>query len=81
MSIRLLSTLRVLEGCTFMKCRDLRAVEFSESLAEVGPGAFFESGIEHVVLPASVRTVGGWAFASCERLRDVRLNEGLEALG
>ena len=33
------------------------------------------------MLPPGVRTISGWAFAYCEQLRSVELNEGLEALG
>ena len=34
-----------------------------------------------VTLPASVRTVGAFAFAQCPNLRQVTLNDGLETMG
>ena len=42
---------------------------------------FRDSGVERVVLPASVRVVSQAAFASCGSLSAVVLNEGLEVLG
>ena len=80
-SVRVPSTLRVLEAQTFYGCKNLKSAELAERLAKIGVGAFQESGLESVVLPASVRTVGAEAFYECSSLRSVRLNEGLEALG
>lgn len=56
-------------------------MEFSEGLERIEIAAFSKSGVEHVVLPASTRVIGAYAFACCEHLRSVRLNEGLEVLG
>ena len=80
-SVRIPSTLRAIEACTFADCKKLKSMELSEGLAEIGPAAFAESGLESIVLPASTRIVYAEAFTSCEQLRSVRLNEGLEALG
>ena len=80
-SVRIPSTLRVVETQTFYGCKNLRSVEFAEGLRKIGVGAFQDSGVEGVVLPSSVRTVCAEAFCDCGCLRSVRLNEGLEALG
>ncbi len=37
--------------------------------------------ITHVDIPATVKSVGGWAFYNCSELGSVVLNEGLEHLG
>lgn len=44
-------------------------------------GCFAQSGLEELVLPASAREVGTWAFSRCKQLKRVQLNEGLEKLG
>ena len=80
-SIRLPSTLRVLEDRTFKSCKRLRRVWFAEGLEEIRSRAFCESGIESAELPGSLRTVAQWAFDWCRRLRSVRFGEGLETLG
>lgn len=80
-SIKIPSTLRVLEINTFQNCRNLREVQLSEGLETVGAQCFYGSGVESIVLPTSVKVVGAGAFCSCERLKTAWLNEGLEILG
>ena len=80
-SIRLPSTLKVIEINTFSDCKDLKSVEFSEGLERIELGAFLGSGLERVTLPRSLRVLAQAAFAKCENLKTVVLNEGLETLG
>ena len=80
-SVKIPSTLKVIEAKTFFKCESLKRVEFSEGLETIRSDAFLASGIEDVILPSSVRVICGLAFAMCRHLRSVRLNEGLEVLG
>ena len=54
---------------------------FSEGLEKINFNAFSKSGIEQVDLPSSTRRICAEAFVECKRLRNVRLNEGLEVLG
>ena len=54
-SIRIPSTLRAVEAGTFFHCVNLRRVELPEGLERIGAAAFQGSGVEEVVLPASVR--------------------------
>ena len=80
-SVRLPSTLKVVEVKTFAKCKDLKSVEFSEGLKRIELMAFLGSGLERVTLPRSLRVLAQAAFAKCENLKTVVLNEGLEMLG
>ena len=48
---------------------------------EVQPGVFEDSGLESVVLPASLRVICSRAFAGCSSLRRLRLPAGLENVG
>ena len=80
-SVRIPSTLKVIEAGTFSCCKNLKSVEFSEGLERIGIASFAGSCIESVVLPASTKIIGAQAFAACTQLRTVRLNEGLEVLG
>ena len=72
------------EGDRSLHVQRLLEFEASETLGrarKIGIRAFAKIGIERIVLPSSTRVVSGGAFADCERLRSVTLNEGLEALG
>lgn len=56
-------------------------MEFPDSLEKISLFAFAESGVEQVMLPASLRTIVQGAFAGCKNLKTVKFNEGLKTLG
>ena len=80
-SIKLPSTLRVLECATFAECKNLRTVEFSEGLEVIGTQAFCGCGVECITTPKSLKTICNGAFAICENLRQVVLNDSMKTLG
>ena len=47
----------------------------------IGLFAFYNTGLESVEFPESLRTVAQGAFSDCKSLKSVILNEGLEVLG
>ena len=51
------------------------------SLERIGSHAFAGTGLGAFAAPGSLRKILGGAFAGCESLKEVRLNEGLESLG
>lgn len=59
----------------------MKGVVLPEGLEKIGGFCFCGSAFEKLVLPASVREVGAGAYCNCGRLKNVRLNEGLEKLG
>ena len=54
---------------------------FPDCLEKIDLFAFFQTGLESVQLPPSLRTVAQGAFACCESLRSVQFGEELETLG
>ena len=59
----------------------MRTVEFPDGLEKISQAALEESGVEQIVLPASLRTLSQGAFTGCKSLKTVKFNEGLEKLG
>ena len=57
------ASLRAIARGAFAKCANLRSVEISEGLEKIAAAAFGMCGLESIVLPPSVRTISGWAFA------------------
>ena len=51
--------------------RASRTVSLPEGLEVVGDSWFVDSGVEEVIVPASVREIQKCAFACCEKLRSV----------
>ena len=80
-SVRIPSTLKVIEASTFSCCKNLKSIEFSEGLERIGIASFAGSCIESVILPASTKIIGAQAFAACTQLRAVRLNEDWRCWG
>ena len=62
-------------------CENLKSVTLPEGLEKIGTGAFFDSGLDSVEFPASLRVVSQAAFARCKNLETVKFSDGLEVLG
>ena len=66
----------------FESCERLRQVLLGAGLREIGYMCFYQSGLEEVVLPGSLRRVGENAFYRCAGLkRVVFAGEGPETIG
>ena len=71
----------MIDAGTFYRCKSLTRVELLDGLEKIGTGSFYESGVESVIFPQSVKIVGACAFGYCACLKSALLNEGLEMLG
>lgn len=79
----------LIEGCpvtaiqryAFQNCINVTGVILPETLAVIGEGAFFGSGIESIVIPDGVSVIPGVAFKGCKALASVELHEGIVDLG
>ena len=65
----------------FANCALLKTVQFAEGLTTIRMKAFWESGVEALDFPASLRTLERGAFAQCKGLKCVKFRAGLEILG
>ncbi|MCF1354849.1 leucine-rich repeat domain-containing protein [Mycoplasma hominis] len=52
-----------------------------KNITEIGNRAFFNSVIQSVTIPGSVKEIGESAFSGCRNIKEVFLNEGLEKIG
>lgn len=74
-SVRLPAGLQVLGLNTFYGCKNLKDIVLPDGLQEIGQKAFFNSGLETVRIPASVRKIGTHAFAGANLIA-VYFHEG-----
>lgn len=65
----------------FYQCTNIKSVEIPESVVEIGQWAFAETGLQKVIIPASVRKIGDAAFCRCKNLEEVRLFNGVKEIG
>lgn len=81
--IKFPTTLEVIGIRAFCDNLSLRTVEFPESLVSLGAGAFLGCPLEAVVLPESLKYVGGSAFGAiaAEKPCSVQIPAGVEYIG
>ena len=61
----------------FMGARALRTLTIPEQVVSIGTSAFQESGIEHIILPDSVRRIDNNAFMMTENLESIVFPDGI----
>lgn len=71
------------DECTAIRCLrnttgDIVIPEWVKCIAD---DAFHNRKISSVVIPASVKTIGDWAFSGCKNLESVVINESVEYIG
>lgn len=50
-------------------------------VTEIGEGAFMNAGVQNVFPGTSLKTIGNYAFASCDRLNAFGIPEGVKTIG
>jgi hypothetical protein len=70
-SIDLPSALTSIESSTFSGCGALTAITLPSSLERIDGGAFESAGLATLTLPATVETIGEYAFGNCAALQSV----------
>lgn len=74
-------TTRVAPG-TFYGCLNLTGwVDIPDSVTSIGDGAFEETEIWGVTIPASVTDIGADVFSGCQNLRALVFEEGITEIG
>ena len=77
----------LLQGCTHIAdsaCKgldNLKSLKLAQGLESIGAYALFGTGLKHVELPGSARSIGQRAFFNCHDLANVTFNEGLVEIG
>ena len=65
----------------FNQCPRLRIINLNEGVRIIEDFALSDASFEQINIPASVRKIGGYAFANNEKLLKVTLHEGLKEIG
>ncbi|MBP5787282.1 MAG: leucine-rich repeat domain-containing protein, partial [Kiritimatiellae bacterium] len=58
----------------------LKDVELHEGIEEISASAFYQTGIERLVLPDSVTTINGGAFSGCSNLTEIVFGAGIKEI-
>lgn len=65
----------------FAYCYSLSHITIPSTVQSIGRKAFIKADFSTLTLPDSVRTVGDYAFMSCNELISITLNEGITSIG
>lgn len=56
---------------TFWMCRALKQITIPDGVTVIGRNAFYNSGLEYIVLPATLESIGYDSFLLCNNLKDI----------
>ena len=59
----------------------IRANDFPQGVETIGVNAFSTSNVEYVELPQTVKTIEGYAFYSCDTLKNIIIPSGCTSVG
>lgn len=80
-SVQLPSSLIFIGKSAFEGCTLLKEIVLPDTLDTIADFAFFETGLETVVIPDSVKYIKTHAFTNCVSLTDVQLPNNLQHIG
>lgn len=72
-TLTLPESLLEIEDFSFWKTVRLTELRFPEGLRKIGDQAFWQSGLKRIWLPASIESLGAWAFADLTVLEEVHI--------
>lgn len=70
-----------MKSCTFRGCTSLKGVKLPESLTELTGATFERSGIEEIVLPEGILTLGDTNFYNCPNLVKATVGGNVVSMG
>lgn len=65
------TVIEVIPSHCFAHTTKLKTIKFSPKTKKIEFGVFYGSGINEIIIPDSVRTIGDCAFAYCQKLKKV----------
>lgn len=80
-SVKLSAGLDTVAGLLFEECAALRSIELPAGIKTVATEAFALSGIEEIVLPEGLTTIGMRAFYGCESLKKITIPASVTKIG
>lgn len=69
--------IRLINNGAFAECKNLKNIELNKGLIEIQFRAFGATAIEQVVIPESVKILGGSTFSGCKKLKIVVTGAGV----
>ena len=65
------SNLKTIKNEAFWRCYKLRGIKLPEGLETIEWRAFRTTGVEHIIIPSTVKNIGGKVFEACDKLTKI----------
>ena len=75
------SSVKLICENAFMSSVNLERVVIEEGLEEIGSFAFWNSGVEIINLPASLKKIGDYSFSSCTNIKSLIIPASVTEIG
>ncbi len=72
-SITMPNTIEQIDSNAFSCCRNLKSVQLSENLKELGHGAFWDTSIKEITIPIGVKEIFQFTFEECDELKTINI--------
>lgn len=79
-SVVLPNTLTTIENSAFYGCTGISFVSFPDSIKMIDQYAFYACGIDTLILPEGIASIGEYAFSGCYNLSTLELPNGIETI-
>lgn len=75
---KLSSNLKKIPKGLFYGCVGLQEINIPKGVVEIEKGAFYECGIQNLIIPIGCRKIGDMSFGNCKKLRSIFLPNSIE---
>lgn len=58
----------------------LKSIRLPDSIENIGPGAFYMSGLDKIVIPDKTESLCAYSFSYCRTLREVEIGNGMKRI-
>lgn len=80
-NIDLPSSIETIGNYAFAQCENLKTINLPDKISKVGQYAFYYSGLESIIIPASIQDLEVGLFQSCTELKSITIPEGIISIG
>lgn len=79
-TVRIPDTMRIIPDKMFYNCSQMTGIEIGAGVTEIGPSAFYGSGLTSIIIPNNVITLGKAVLRNCDSLSQITLPNSISEL-
>ncbi|VBB45166.1 exported hypothetical protein [uncultured Paludibacter sp.] len=80
-SVNIPSSVNIIDTLAFRNCSSLTQIEIPSSVTDIKYAAFYQSGLNQIMLNEGLKTIGGFVFELCSSLSNVDIPASVTDIG